>query len=117
MAPRVPQENQEMMEKQANQGNLVNVDLPGLRELVDSQEHQVYLESRDTEVIQVWMVLKESPEPLGLKVRRGLLEKVVLLDQWVPVVYLVKGGVQDHLELLVLVGMMGRPELLVLLVP
>lgn len=116
MAPRVPQENQEMMGKQANLGNLVNVDLPGLRELVDSQEHQVYLESRDTEVIQVLMVLKESPEPLGLKVRPGLLEKAALLDQWAHVVYLVKGGVQDRPELLGLEGMMGRPALLVLLV-
>lgn len=116
MAPRVPQENQEKMVKQAQLGNLVNVDLSGLRELVDSQEHQGYLESRDTEVIQVLMVLKESPEPLGLKVSPGLLEKAALLDRWAHVVYLVKGGVQDRPELLVLEGMMGHPVPLVLLV-
>lgn len=114
VVPRVPQENQERMGKQANLGKLGNVDLLGLRELVDSQEHRVYLESRDTEVIQVLMVLKESLEPLGLKVRPGLLEKVALLDQWAHVVYLVNGGVLDHPELLVLVGMMARPALLVL---
>lgn len=44
VAPLVPQENLVMMGKQVNLVKAVNVDLLDLRELVDSQEHQVYLE-------------------------------------------------------------------------
>lgn len=112
----VPQENQEMMASLGNLGKVVSVDLSDLRELVDSQEHQVYLESRDTEDIQVSTGLKESLEPLEQKASPALRERVALLDRWVPVVCLVKEGVQDRLELLVLVGMMVYPAVLVLLV-
>lgn len=89
----------------ANLATVESVDPQALRELVDSQEHPDYLESRDTEVTQVLMVLKESLELLEQKVNPALLEKVELLDRWVREVCLVNGGVQDRQELLVLVVM------------
>lgn len=110
----VPQANQEMMVNQENLVIVVNVDQMDLREPVDFQEHQAYLESRDTEVTQVLTVLKENLELLDLKVRLARPERAGLLDQWVLVVYLVNVDAQDLLELLVLVEMMAYLVLLVL---
>lgn len=106
-------ENLEAMVRLANLENLVNVDLQGLRELVDSLGLLDCLESKDTEVILVWMELREKLVPQEPRVRLVLPERMVLLDPWAHVVCLVRGDVPELLELQVPVEMMVCPVLLV----
>lgn len=108
-------ENQEVMVKLANLAKLVSVDLQGLRELVDSLGLLDFLESKDTEVILVWMELRERPVLQELRVRVVLLERTVPLDPWAHVVCQVRGDVLELLDLQVPVEMMACPVLLVLL--
>lgn len=113
-APRDPLENLEMMVKLEKLVNLETVDLLDLRGLEDSPELQVCPESRDTEVIQVSTVPRESPELSVLRERLVLLERVELLDLWAPEVCLEREVVLDPVESLVLVEMMACPVPLVL---
>ncbi|KAK2851665.1 hypothetical protein Q5P01_007941 [Channa striata] len=100
-------ENQEVMVSLANLANPVSVDLQGLRELVDSLEPLDFLESRDTEVILVWMELRERTVLQEPRVKLVPLVRTVLLDPWAHVVCLVRGDVLELLELLELVEMMA----------
>jgi len=103
-----------VMEKLANLERLVSVELQGLRALEDSPEPLVFLASKDTEVTPVWMEPREIQELLEPRERAVTLERTAHPDPWVPVVFLVRGGVPEPLGLLVLVEMM---VCLVLLVP
>nr|XP_029512110.1 uncharacterized protein LOC115126601 [Oncorhynchus nerka] len=99
----------------ANPAKVVNVDLLVLRELVDSQELPVCLESRATEVIQVWMDSRERVELLVLRVSLVLPVRMALQDQWDHAVCPVREVVPDPLVLLALVVMTVCLALLVLL--
>ncbi|TNM86842.1 hypothetical protein fugu_007072 [Takifugu bimaculatus] len=102
----------EVMGRPVNPEKLANVDLRGLRELVDSLELPDFLESKDTEVTLVWMALRENLVLQEPKVRLALLGRMVLLDRWALVVCLVRGGVLEQRELQVLEETMAYPVLL-----
>lgn len=104
-------ENQEVMVNLANLANPVSVDLQGLRELVDSLELLDFLALKDTEVILVWMELRERMVLQEPRVRLVLLERMVPLDPWVHVVCLVREDVLELLELQEPVEMMACPVL------
>lgn len=112
-----PLENLEMMVRLVSQVKVVSVDPPDPRELVDSQELLVFLESRDTEAILVWTEPKESQEQQELRESPVPLVRMAPLDPWDLAVSLVREDVPVPLELLVLVEMMVCPVLLVPLVP
>lgn len=112
VAPLDPLENPAMTVKLENLVNLATVGLLGLRGLVDSLELLVFPASKDTEVIQVLMVQRESLELLEQRERLELPVRAVPLDQWALVVCLAREDVRDPVELLVLVEMMAWPVLL-----